>query len=307
MILMHPQLAAFSAVLDEGSFEAAARHLSITQSAVSQRIKALEDRLGQILIVRDAPCRPTAAGEQLLRRVRPLQALESEVEDVFARSEKRRDTKSVAIAVNGDSLVTWVIPAIAGLHAAHGYLLDVRVDDQDHTLRLLRDGTVLGAVTSEPRPIQGCNVHALGVMRYVAIASPAFAGRHFADGVSAASLARAPLLAFNRKDDLQARFIRHVTRARLQPPIHYLPTSTGFVRAAASGMGWCLAPDALALPAVDAGDVVLISPTRHIDVPLYWQYSAVRSSTLQHISSAIRDAAATVMHSKKARSSTVRR
>ncbi|MCC8539266.1 LysR family transcriptional regulator ArgP [Xanthomonas axonopodis pv. poinsettiicola] len=296
MILMHPQLAAFLAVLDEGSFESAARRLSITQSAVSQRIKALEDRLGQLLIVRRAPCSPTAAGQQLLRRVRPLQALESEVADEFMPAGRQGQAHAVAIAVNDDSLATWVIAALASLHSEHGYVLDVRVDDRDHTLELLRNGSVLGAVTSEPRPLQGCNVHRLGAMRYVAIAAPGFVQQYFGDGVSAASLAAAPMLAFNRKDDLQARYMRKVTRAKLSPRVHYLPTSMGFVSAAAMGMGWCLAPDTLAASAVERGAVVLMDPARHVDVPLYWQYSAVRSSTLQHITQAIRAASAAAMH-----------
>lgn len=296
MSLVHPQLAAFSAVLEEGSFDAAARRLSVTQSAISQRIKALEDRLGQILIVRETPCRPTAAGEQLLRRVLPMQVLESEVLDAFLPDEQVPAARVIAIAVNDDSLATWVIPALAAMHQQHGYLLDVRVDDQDHTLRLLQNGSVLGAVTSQARPVQGCNVHPLGIMRYLAIAAPAFARRHFADGVNAACLATAPMLTYNRKDELQARYIRRITRARLTPPIHYLPSSVGFVEAAAAGLGWCLVPDALARPALQQRRIVAFDSNRHIDVPLYWQYSALRSSTLQRVTQAIREAASTVMH-----------
>ncbi len=296
MSLVHPQLSAFSAVLEEGSFEAAARRLSLTQSAVSQRIKALEDRLGNVLIVREAPCRPTPAGEELLRRVRPMQTLEAEVLAAFQPVAASGQRRTVAIAVNDDSLATWVIPAVAALHRQHGYLLDVLVDDQDHTLRLLRDGAVLGAVTSEPKPIQGCNVHPLGTMRYVAIASPRFFAQYFASGVTAAALATAPQLAFNRKDELQARYIRAVTRVAMAPPIHYLPTSAGFVEAAAADMGWCLAPDALAAPALAGRRIVIIDPARYIDVPLYWQHSAIRSSTLQHVTQAVREAAAAVMH-----------
>lgn len=174
MDLVHPQLAAFAAVLEEGSFEAAARRLSISPSALSQRIKALEDRLGQVLLVRQAPCRPTAAGEALLRRVRPMQALEAEALAELL-PERGSDTARtpIPLAVNDDSLDTWFVPAVADLHQRHGYLFDLRMDDQDHTLQLLRDGSVLGAVTAESQPVKGCNVHPLGAMRYHAIASPA--------------------------------------------------------------------------------------------------------------------------------------
>lgn len=293
MDLIHPQLAAFAAVLEEGSFEAAARRLSVTPSAISQRIKALEDRLGQVIVVRQVPCRPTSAGEKLLRRVRPMQALEAEaLADFLPETSAAPGTRSIAIAVNDDSLETWFIAALARLHQRHGYLFDVRVDDQEHTLDLLRDGTVLGAVTAEARALQGCNVHPLGTMRYCAIASPGFAARHFPSGVDAASLAQAPMVVYNRKDELQARFVRRITRARIAPPTHYLPTSTGFVDAAALGLGWCLAPASMAAPALKAKAIVNIDPSRWIDVPLYWQHAAVRSTTLRQISDALREVAA---------------
>lgn len=293
MDLIHPQLAAFAAVLEEGSFEAAARRLAVTPSAVSQRIKALEDRLGQVLVVRQAPCRPTPAGEQLLRRVRPMQALEAEaLADFLPERSAPAVARPIPIAVNDDSLVTWFVAALAQLHRQHGYLFDVRVDDQDHTLDLLRDGSVLGAVTAEAKPLQGCNVHALGAMRYRAIAAPAFAARYFGAGVDAAALALAPMIVFNRKDALQWRFVRRITRARLAPPVHYLPTSTGFIEAAARGLGWCLAPESLIAPALRDKRIVIVDAARWLDVPLYWQHAAIRSSTLQQISQVLRSVAA---------------
>lgn len=295
--LLHPQLAAFAAVIEEGSFEAAAQRLSITSSAVSQRIKALEDRLGQVLVVRQAPCRPTSAGEKLLRRVRPMQTLEAEaIADLLPGEADATRARSIAIAVNDDSLQTWVLAALSALHRKHGYLFDVRVDDQEHTLELLRNGTVLGAVTSESRPLQGCNVHSLGAMRYYAIASPQFVARYFADGLDAAALARAPMIVFNRKDEIQWRFVRRITRARLTPPVHYLPTSIGFVEAAARSLGWCLAPESQISAALRTKELVSIDPARWLDVPLYWQHAAVRSSALQRISQALREASASILH-----------
>lgn len=296
MDLIHPQLAAFAVVLEEGSFEGAGRRLCITSSAVSQRIRALEDRLGQVLVVRQPPCRPTPAGELLLRRVRPMQMLEAEaLADFLPESGQGAVARPIAIAVNSDSLATWVLGALAELNRQHGYLFDVRVDDQDHTLRLLRDGSVLGVVTGEAAPVQGCEVLALGAMRYQAIASPVFATRYFHAGVSAATLAYAPMIVFDRKDELQWRFVRRITRARLAPPIHYLPTSTGFVEAAALGLGWCLAPESLVQPALTAGLVALIAPDRWLDVPLYWQHAAVRSDTLRNISTVLHSTATSTL------------
>lgn len=296
MDLIHPQLAAFAAVLEEGSFEAAARRLSITSSAVSQRIKALEDRLGQVLVVRQTPCRPTPAGECLLRCVRPMQALEVEALAEFLPEQgSATAARPIALAVNGDSLATWVLPALSRLHQEHGYLFDLHVDDQDHTLEFLKNGTVLGAVTAEATPLQGCEVRPLGAMRYHAIVSPAFAARYFGNGVDAAAFAQAPMIVFNRKDELQWRFIRRITRARLSPPIHYLPTPTGFVDAAALGLGWCLAPESLIAPALQEKKIVILAPEHRLDVPLYWQHAAVRSSTLQRLGDALSAAAGDVL------------
>lgn len=296
MDLIHPQLAAFAAVLEEGSFDAAARRLSVTPSAVSQRIKSLEDRLGQVLVVRQTPCRPTRAGELLLSRVRPMQVLEAEaLADFLPEQGTTASARTIAIAVNDDSLETWFVSALSQLHRQHGYLFDVRVDDQDHTLDLLRNGSVLGAVTAESRPLQGCNVRALGTMRYRAIASPGFAKQHFAEGVDAVAFARAPMIVFNRKDALQWRFVRRITRARLTPPVHYLPTATGFVEAAARGLGWCLAPESLIEPALRARRIVVLDPAGWLDVPLFWQHAAVRSVTLQRIGQAMREAAASAL------------
>ena len=154
MSLVHPQLAAFAAVIEEASFDGAARRLCVTPSAVSQRVKALEDRLGQVLIVRQPPCRPTAAGQALLRKVLPMLALEAEAFADFQLDQPAEVAqRGLKIAVNDDSLETWLLPALADLSQQFGYLFDVVIDDQDHSLSLLRDGSVIGAVTSEGKAI----------------------------------------------------------------------------------------------------------------------------------------------------------
>lgn len=289
--LLHPQLAAFVAVLDEGSFEGAARRLSLTPSAISQRIKALEDRLGQVLVLRQSPSRVTPAGERLLRSVQQMRLLEAETLGDFAVEPARTAPVTVPIAVNADSLATWFLGALAGLHRHDGLLFDVRVEDQDHSTALLRDGSVLGAVTGDARPVQGCAVQKLGVMRYLPIAAPDFVARHFARGLDAASLGAAPMLVFNRKDALQWRFMRSVTRARLAPPMHYLPSSTAFVEGAALGMGWAMAPESMLAPPFAQGALQPIAPGRWLDVPLYWQHWSIRSAALAKLTDALLSAA----------------
>lgn len=292
MSLLHPQLAAFAAVIEEASFDGAARRLCVTPSAISQRVKALEDRLGQVLIVRQLPCRPTEAGQKLLCKVKPMLALEAEAFEDFQIDRTQDAIKQrLAIAVNDDSLETWVLPALAQLNQEHGYLFDVIVDDQDHSLSLLRDGSAVGAVTSDAKAIQGCDIHPLGVMRYHAIISPNLKQRYFAKGVNLDSLSRAPMLVYSRKDELQARYIEQMVGQSLTPPTHYLPTSTGFIEAAALDLGWCMVPECMIKDRMQEGRIVLLDSSVTVDVPLYWQHASVKSSTLANLTRAFCDAA----------------
>lgn len=283
MSLIHPQLIAFATVLDEGSFERAAQRLSLTPSAVSQRIKALEDRLGQILVLRQSPCRATEAGGRLLRSVQQMRLLDAEALGDFGVQRDHAQRDAIAIAVNADSLATWFLDALADLHQQHGLLFDVHVEDQDHSTDLLREGSVLGAVTADAHPVQGCSVEPLGVMRYLPVASPQFVERHIGKKLDATALGAAPMLVFNRKDELQWRFIRSVTRARLAPPVHYVPSSTAFVDAAALGMGWAMAPEAMARERLASGALRVLAPRRWLDVPLYWQHWSLRTQALNWI------------------------
>lgn len=297
MNLVHPQIAAFIAVLEEASFEKAAYRLSVTPSAVSQRIKALEDRLGQVLIVRETPCRPTPAGERLLSRVRPMQILETEaLADFLPGSSTSAFATSISIAVNDDSLSTWLISALAALHQEHGYLFDMQRDDQGHTLEFLKSGAAMGVITSEAQALQGCQVHFLGCMRYYAIASPKFVQVYFSEGLDTKAFAKAPVLAYNRKDTLQASFIQGVTLHDVSPPVHYLPTTIGFIEATERHLGWCVVAQGLFEESRDAGRVVEIAPGNHVEVPMYWQHAAVRSDTFLAVTKAIKAAAAKSLH-----------
>ena len=223
------QLAAFAAVIELGSFDAAAQRLHVTPSAVSQRIKALEQRVGQVLVVRQKPCAATPAGVPLLRLAAQTALLEAEALAEMAGGSAQG--VRVAIAVNADSMATW-FGAVFG-HAAE-VLFDVRIEDQDHSARLLREGTVMGAVTTERTPVPGCRVTPLGVMRYVPVASRAYIERHLPDGFTSRAAAAAPSLAWNRDDALQDMLIRNVFR-RVRAPTDALRTDGGGLRCRSSG------------------------------------------------------------------------
>lgn len=271
-MLDYAALNALAAVVREGSFERAARALHVTPSAISQRIRLLEERVGCALVVRAQPCVPTDTGRRMCQHTDRVRLLEQELTDALpALGMQGAARVALPVAVNADSLATWFAPALAAFAAQAPVLMDVSVDDQDHTAEWLRTGAVLAAVTGTARPAAGCNSQPLGVMRYRAAASPAFVARHFAPGVGAGSLAQAPSLVFNNKDELQARWVRRLCHRHVELPRHSLPSSQAFVTAALAGMGWGLHPEALIARHLADGSLVELVPDTPLDVPLYWQ------------------------------------
>lgn len=289
MRLDSAQLNAFATVIDEGSFERAATVLHVTRSAVSQRVKLLEQRVGQVLLRRATPCTPTEAGQALYRHAREV-AL-SEADALAAIGGGQRSTMRLAIGVNADSLATWFPHAMAQAAEGQAITFDIHVEDQDHSANLLREGRVMAAVTADPQPVQGCQVLPLGTLRYRALASPAFMQRYFATGVTAHTLAQAPMLVFNRKDALQERFVRRITRRKLTPPVHWLPEAHAFVKATKAGLGWGMTPDPMVAACMQAGTLVELLPGKPVDVPLYWQYWRLNVQALAHMTAAVRASA----------------
>lgn len=284
-MLDYSALSALAAVVREGSFERAARTLHVTPSAISQRIRLLEERVGCALVVRGQPCRATETGRRMCQHVDHVRLLEQELKGTLpALAPEGVARVALPVAVNADSLATWFAPAVAAFAAQAPVLMEVSVDDQDHTTEWLRTGTVLAAVTGTARSAAGCNSRPLGAMRYLAAASPAFAKRHFADGVGAGSLAKAPSLMFNTKDELQARWARRLCHRHVELPRHQLPSAEAFVTAAVAGMGWGLHPQALIAPHLKKGSLVALVPDTPLDVPLYWQQARAASALLDGLS-----------------------
>ena len=290
MSLDSAQLSAFATVIDEGSFERAAAVLHVTRSAVSQRVKLLEERVGQVLVRRATPCTPTDAGQALYRHAREV-AL-SEADALTTIGGGQQTSTRLAIGVNADSLATWFPHAMAQAAEGQNITFDIHVEDQDHSTNLLREGRVMAAVTADPQPVQGCKVLPLGTLRYRALASPAFMQRYFAQGVTAAALATAPMLVFNRKDALQARFAARITRRTLAPPVHWVPEAHAFVMATRAGLGWGMTPDPMVQDDLRAGTLVELIEGKPVDVPLYWQYWRLNVQALQHMTEAVQQAAA---------------
>jgi LysR family transcriptional regulator (chromosome initiation inhibitor) len=289
------QVRTLLAVVDEGTFDAAAAALHVTPSAVSQRVKALEQRTGRVLLMRTKPVRPTESGEVVVRFARRLARLERDARTELGMSEAGEPTR-LSIAVNADSLATWFLPALTRVSRELRLCLELRREDENHTAALLREGVVMAAVTTWPDPVAGCSVRALGHMRYLAVAGPDFAGRWLGAGTGAALdelIADAPVVAFDRNDDLQDEFVRGfgggVGASALR---HFMPTSEGFVDAVVAGLGWGMVPEVQAEPLLRAGRLVRLAPDRTVDVPLFWQQWKLDFPALAAVAEAVATVAA---------------
>lgn len=271
------------AVVDAGTFDAAATVLHVTPSAVSQRIKALEQRTGRVLLVRVRPVRLTPSGEVLVRYGRQLLALDQDLGAALGEDAVVR----VPIAVNADSLATWFLPALQRVSPDLRISFDLHREDQDHTTALLRQGLVMAAVTSSREPVAGCSVRKLGSIRYAAMATQSFVDHH-ADGPTKSWLPGAPVVVFDRNDDLQDRFVRALTRGRgASEHRHHVPSSEVYVRAIVAGLGWGMVP----LQQLQEG-LVDLAPGRTVDIPLYWQQWKLDSPALTAVAGAVAQEAA---------------
>jgi LysR family transcriptional regulator (chromosome initiation inhibitor) len=290
-MLSSDQISAFLSVIEEGSFQLAAKRLHVTSSAVSQRIKLLEEVVGQVLLERASPCMPTAAGSALLAYARQSAHLE---EDALRKIQNNRDlagsSTKVCIVVNADSLATWFLPALQDL-ALSGVQFDIQIEDQDFSSELLQSGRAIGVITSKATPAPGCRSVKLGAIEYLAVASSKFKKKFFSKGVTAEALGSAPTLIFNRKDDLQHRYLRMITKRKVSPPVHYLPSSNAFVSAAILDLGWGMNPRSLVSEQLKKGDLVEIIPDSPLMVNLYWQHWNLDTELIKRLSVSIIDAA----------------
>lgn len=289
-MLDYAALAAVAAVVQTGSFERAASLLNVTPSAVSQRVKQLEERLGTVLISRGAPCSATEQGAWLCRHIEHVGMLEKELLQNLPRLTER-DAPALKVtlhlATNADSLGTWFLKAICDFANASDYLLKIEVDDQEHTAEWLQKGRVLAAVTGHGKQVQGCRMTRLGSLRYHATASPDFIARHFAEGVDAVSLSKAPALTYNQKDRLQEQWIHQICGRSVNHPTHWLPSTHAFVEASLCGTGWGMNPAVLVADHLQSGRLVDLAPGTVLDVPLYWQVNRMVDDQLSGLTEAV--------------------
>ncbi|MEX8195021.1 HTH-type transcriptional regulator ArgP [Comamonas guangdongensis] len=293
-MLDYTGLEALSAVVREGSFERAARKLHITPSAVSQRIKQLEERVGQVLVLRGQPCTGTEAGRRLCLHVEQVALLENDLrrKNPELVPEGQTALASLKLVVNADSLSTWFMDAMTAFTRNSNELLDISIDDQDHTAKLIREGEVMAAVTATGTAITGCNTWPLGRMRYTAVASADFIARHLREGITPQALARAPMMCYGRKDSLQDVWLQKLgVDGRRNAARHFLPSNQGYTRALELGMGWGMHPVQIMETLLQHGHLVELLPGHDLYIPMYWCHTRSAQASLQRLTDCVIQAA----------------
>lgn len=293
-------LECLAAIVEEGGFDRAAQRLDITQSAVSQRLRALEAQVGTVLVVRTRPLKPTSAGKLLLKHTRQLRLLRADLERDLRElapgsATPTRDEERISIAINADSIATWALPALDEV-ARWGLPLEIVADDQDFTHEWLREGRVLGCVTTVKQALRGCKVVGLGAMDYVCVAAADHARERLPAGLDAHNFRDVSFVAFNRKDDLQAEFIaRAFGLKRVALNQVFVPSSEGQVRAVLAGWGVSVVPALLISGLMEQGRLVNVAPRHRIAVQLYWHCWNLESAVLDRLTAALTGAAREVL------------
>ena len=296
-------LECLAAIVEEGGFERAALRLSVTQSAVSQRLRALEAQVGTVLLVRSRPIKPTSAGRLLIKhamQMRLLRAdLETDLQDLTPGTGALREEDRISIAINADSIATWALPAL-GEMVAEGLPLEIITDDQDFTHEWLREGQVLGCVTTLKQALRGCKVLPLGVMHYVAVASPAYASDHCPQGLTPHNFRSLAFVAFNRKDDLQTEFVsRACGLRRVALSQRFVPSVEGQVQATLAGWGACVLPELKVAHLLASGELVNLAPKVTLPINLYWHCWNLDSVVIDRLTAALSSAAAVALKTQR--------
>jgi LysR family transcriptional regulator (chromosome initiation inhibitor) len=280
-------LEALACVVHEQGFDKASQKLHITQSAVSQRIKLLEDQVGQVLVTRMVPPQATRDGKRFLKHYMQVKNLEADLERTM-ETRGKKNFQVFPIGINADSLSTWFFPAITGFLKKHSVLLDLKVDDQDETHKLLRNGEVSGCISSEKSPVQGCRVTTIGTMNYRLAATKKFVKQYFLQGLDEQRIQSAPAVIFNRKDDLHDMAFKKLFKQNIKNiPVNYVPSSEKFVQMIMDGLAYGMIPDLQGLEHIRSGHLVDIVPSCHIKVKLYWHRWSLKSKLIDDFSRTI--------------------
>ena len=270
-MLDYALLNALSAVVRCGSFDGAAALLKITPSAVSQRISSLERKLGVMLVKRSKPCAATSTGARLCAHAEQVRALEANLEDALSGAETIALASPVSVSLSLDETLagSWLVRALSAFCAQQHVLLRF-VREDDVTDDCLRAGTVQALLSTADKSRPTCTTERIGTLTHVAVASNRVIERHFSAGVSKRALTRVACLASPRTALLATRWVRTVTRATAEVPMHVMLTGDDVRAACLADMGWALCPAPAVTDDIRAGRLVHLLPGHTLDVGVYW-------------------------------------
>ncbi|WP_313033036.1 LysR family transcriptional regulator ArgP [Acinetobacter sp.] len=275
---------AFLAVAESGSFEEAAQQLCITASAVTLRVQSLEKNLGQILLLRERPCRVTQTGQKLLEHLQHQRLREQNLLQQFMGQSSQHEFHQFSIATNADSLSTWLLKVLQTTLIKHKIALKLSLDDQTQTHQLLETGLVNACISTESIAMKGCEVHYLGQMTYRMVATPSFVEKWFKDGIHRDALRKAPAIIFNDKDLMHHQVILNLFGLTQQSYPHYfIPSSTAFLEAVHLDLGFGLLPEYQIGDDLQTGKLMEIMPNAKTEMKLYWHHWKQQSVLLQQL------------------------
>lgn len=278
---------ALDAIIAERSFEKAALALHISQSAVSQRIKQLEQNFAQPILIRSQPPVATDIGQKLLRHYRQVKQLESVLfEKITPKAD--HDIIKVSIAINADTLASWLIPSLSPLLKKYPLELNLQICNESETQELLKKGEVFSAMSSRSVSFTDCKVQKIADVDYILCATPEFTQKYFADGITSSSLQLAPGVEFDQQDTMHSDYIElHFNLPPGSYPCHKIGSSEAFVNLTLANVAYSILPITQAQPYLESGRLIDLLPDKHLKLPLYWHSWILERGIYKEVSDTI--------------------
>jgi LysR family transcriptional regulator, chromosome initiation inhibitor len=298
MMFDYSQLEALIAVSREGSFDGAARTLGLTPSAISQRIRKLEERVGAVLVKRVGDPIPTALGRLMCCHAETVRMLESQFLSSPGWSAPLSGSNEVRIriAVGEANLSTWFIEALKHDAAdATPKRLDLVIPSDGDVCGAMKSGEALAALSFEKRAMHGFKSIHLGTLIFRATASPDFIQRYFPGGLTPEALALAPSLRHPGWESLIDQWTTQVCGASPALNGHTIPSFYGSVAACRSGLAWGLNPSTMVDQLIHDGRLFELANDVVVKREVYWHYALLISDLLKPMTKSIRQAATCIL------------
>ena len=269
-------------VVKNKGFNKAATKLRLTQPAVTKRVRTLEDQIGKPLLYRTNPPSLTDYGKRLVQHLDRVKFNERELsEDLIGANEK----VNLKIGVNADTVATWFFRVVKSVVKDMSCVLELIVENETLTHELLRKGEVAGCVTTQSKPLPGCESEYIASIPYPCVASREFVKEYFKDGFNIEGFKIAPTVFFDYKDTLPFDFLKTLFGKKAPPfPFFSVPSSEGCFKIVEQGLAYGLVPIFQAKEGLKNGALIELFPHKRLQIRLFWQYPLRRSVFMKNFS-----------------------